>query len=85
MHDPFTLQQIDACRPRNSDAGSDDAREPELEARLAADERVRELYDRVQQTDEAIQTAIGDVPVPPDLADGVMAALKAAENGEDPI
>ena len=82
MDDQTILQQIDACR-----SGTDDAFDPSLGSlsqSLASDERVRELYERVQRADAAITDVIEDVPVPADLAQRLLASLQTAKL-DDPV
>jgi hypothetical protein len=79
--DPLTAQQIDLCRP-----GSDDSLLPELldahgrslAARLQESAAARDRYQRVQELDCHICTALDDVPVPRDLPDRILDRLSQA-------
>ena len=70
------LEQIDACRPGSRDVELPELRE--LASRLAISRAERRLYDRVQQLDGTLEQAIGDVPLPPGLADRLLGSLASA-------
>ena len=74
---------MEAFRP-----GHDDLSSPEfrlLARRLQSDERLREQFERSQQVDLAIATAIQDVAVPPELADRLLDRLSAESFTEGPV
>jgi hypothetical protein len=86
------LEQADAARP-----GADNLRDPalagsaqrvhpglhELNAAVArGDQRALDILARIEAADAAISAALDDVPVPEDLAERLLMALKAAEHGE---
>lgn len=75
--DERLLEAIEACRP-----GSDDVADPALAylaEQLQDDPRLRELYERVQQTDAKIAAAFCDVPVPEGLDRQILDRLAAAK------
>ena len=73
-------EAMESCRK-----GTDDLSDPEfadLADRLAEDPELRGQFQRLQETDEAIQAAFTDVPVPAGLADRVSRRLaEAAQAG----
>jgi hypothetical protein len=89
--DDRLLEQIDACRVEAPGAGAcrlraDDLRDPAMrelaEAVARGDNEVHQRCSRVAAADAAISAAVRDVPVPADLAERLLVALKAAEQGE---
>jgi hypothetical protein len=82
-HDRVPREQLDACRP-----GSHDLDLPELaalRASLAQDASLSEQFERICQFDRQIAAALGDVPVPANLAERILARLQhAQEPSEEP-
>jgi hypothetical protein len=82
MHDPSRInidQAIDACRPQ-----SEDLRQPEfaqLARQLAGDAELRQVVERSQAFDSAVQRILQDVPVPEGLAERLLARLADAATG----
>jgi hypothetical protein len=70
------MSAIDACRP-----GCPDERLPEVAAALAASPpgRVAEVRQHIERFDRVLVSAVQKVPVPEDLADRVLAHLRAAK------
>ncbi len=69
-------EAMESCR-----AGTDDQSDPQfadLAARLAEDPELRGQFQRLQQTDEAIEAAFADVPIPAGLADRIKRRLAEA-------
>jgi hypothetical protein len=69
------LEAIDACRPE-----SDDLRHPELAdaaEQIAGDPELARLREQIIALDAKIGAAMGDVPVPADLAARLLARLQA--------
>jgi hypothetical protein len=76
MKDQELRQAIDACR-----AGRQDLNLPEfsnLSQRLAESPELRSSYERAQSADRVLAHAMDDVPVPANLADRLLARLRAA-------
>lgn len=67
------IEALEACRP-----GTDDVALPELqlEEALASDAHLRELHERLQRTDARLAAAFGEVPVPEDLEQRILARLE---------
>src|SRR5262245_6646190 len=84
--DQRLLQQIDACRHGPFDVPAEGLRTPELAELSAAvargDEAVLRVWSQVAAADAAIDAALHDVPVPDDLNERLLMALKAAQQGE---
>ncbi len=76
--DERVIEALEACRP-----GSNDVSVPELQldALLASDARLRELFQRLQRADSRLGAAMGEVPVPAGLQERILARL-AAEQGD---
>lgn len=71
------LEALDACRP-----GSDDLRQPELTdaaEQIAGDPELTRLREHIETLDAKIGAAMGDVPVPADLAARLLARLPAEQ------
>lgn len=82
-HDRVPPEQLDACRP-----GSTDLDLPELaplRASLAQDALLAEQFERIVQFDRRIAAALGDVRVPADLAERILARLQVpTERSKEP-
>src|SRR5881227_1976981 len=88
------LEQIDACRHGPETLPMEGLRAPELrdddfkmlaEAVARGDEAALRAWSQVAAADAAIKAALRDVPVPDDLAERLLVALKAAEQGEPAV
>ncbi len=77
-NDDRVIEALEACRP-----GTDDAALPELrlEAALGSDANLRELHNRLQRTDARLVAAFGEIPVPEDLEQRILARLEAESTG----
>ena len=74
--DPRLLETLEASRP-----GGEDLSDPELSDladRMAADPKLREVYDKLKQTDVVLANAFHDVPVPEGLGDRILERLASA-------
>ncbi len=76
IFDERILQALEVCRP-----GSNDANDPALDFladELASNPKLRELYERLQQTDATLTACFRDVPVPEGLQERLLAHLAEA-------
>jgi hypothetical protein len=75
-------EQIDACRPGSRDLAAPEL--AELSQALKSDAHVAEEFSRAQAWDRTLVSALADVPVPPGLADRLLAAAADASPSEPP-
>ena len=71
-------EMLDAMESCRADSEFDDREFAQLAASLADDAELRVHFQRVQQSDTVIKTALLDVPVPADLAARVLHRLEEA-------
>jgi len=81
MTSPADLRKLlDACRPEHADWNEPEL--SELADALARDESLAEQQLASQAFDRAVQARIDDVPVPPGLAERLLAQLAAAAESQ---
>ncbi len=68
------IEALEASRPGTKDRS---ARILQWNAMLASDAKLRGVYERLQQVDARLRAAIGEVPVPAGLYEGILARLDA--------
>jgi len=74
--DKHLRTRLESCRP-----GSDDLQAPEMSdvvRHLEADAAARSVYQSLQQWDSKVQGAMEEIPLPPGLADRLLARLRAS-------